>query len=104
MIKLVLLVIYVIIVSFSALIGGAITANETDYETNILKKAFYLQREAWRQNKDELNIVGLILLIVGITLCCWAANLLILVIMSLGYGLEKSWKLFKYIFRKKDEK
>lgn len=98
------LVIYAVVVSFSALIGGAITANETEYESNILKKAFYLQREAWRKNKDELNIVGLILLIVGITLCCWLANLLILVIMSFGYVLNKIWKIFKYIFRKKDKK
>ena len=98
------LVIYAVVVSFSSLIGGAITANETEYESNILKKAFYLQREAWRKNKDELNIVGLILLIVGITLCCWLANLLVLFVMIIGYVLEKSWKFFKYIFRKKEEK
>jgi hypothetical protein len=75
---------------------------EFEFESNIFRKAIYVQLEIWQKYRNEINGFGLALMEVFITLFCWPVNCIIVVIFGLGYLFDLFWRGFKYIFRRKE--
>jgi len=94
---------YMILCIVCSVLAGLFSTMETDYERNILKLAFYVQRQAWNVNADDINTIGLCIIIFFITLFVWPANLTLLVILIFIKLFGLIWKSFKYLFRKRKD-
>lgn len=66
--------------------------------------AFYFTTYFYNNYKDELNTAGLVLAIACIVIATLPGSVLILLFLSLKELLVAIWQLFKFIFRKKENK
>lgn len=85
-------------------IGCFVTESDNEYEKNILKIAFYIQRSIYDTLSDEINMVGVCICIVVASIFVLPCNLILLVIHLITEIVRLIWKGFKKIFKKKGEK
>ena len=97
-----LLGIYFIIVTMICVVGSMITFFEAENEKNIFAFAFYLQIETFKFFKNELNIVGIIIVLTIETIFLLPLNIILLLIKSCMYLTQGFWFLFKKVFRKRN--
>ena len=88
----------------ASIINGMFTAFDAEHETNYLKYAFHTQICMWKDQKDELNLAGRIILCGLLTVWILPSNLLLLFIKCLVWILNWAWNIFSYIFRKREKK
>lgn len=99
----VLLGVYFLATVAASLATGVTMSFDIAYESNIFKKAIYVQLEIWQKYRNEINGFGLVLMEVFVTLFCWPVNCIIVVIFGLGYLFDLFWRGFKYVFRRKEK-
>lgn len=99
-----LLVIYLCIAGTCVFIGGIVTESDDEYETNILKHAFYIQKEIWKYATEEVNTLGVIISVIVATIFLLPCNLILIAIhIVINFG-GLLWRGFKFIFKKKEQK
>ncbi len=98
-----LLGLYIIVVVMIGVVGSMITFSEAENEKNIFTFTFYLQRETFKSFKNELNIVGIIIILTIETIFLLPLNVVLLLIKSCMYLTQSFWFLFKKVFRKRNE-
>ena len=84
-------------------IAGSITAM-SDFDVmsgNKLKLIFMYQYMVYELAKEDLNIVGIIILEIFTTFSVWFLNIIIFIIVCLYYMLLAICKLFYFIFKKR---
>lgn len=88
-------------------IGGSlsfISDNISDFDDlfkNKLKLIFMYQYMLYEIAEDKLNIAGIIILEILLTLSAWFLNLFVFVILCLWYILSAIWGLFYFVFKKR---
>ena len=93
--------IYFALALYGCITGGIITAFETEYETNILACAFYLQIIVYENLKGELNAAGIVIVLIVSSVFLLPCNILILTIKTLVLVCSLFWAVFKQVFKKK---
>ena len=98
----VLFVYAVIAVSLS--IGNMIiTLFETENETNVLYVAFFRQIETYWELDDDLNAVGIIIVLFLESLFIFPSNVILLFFKAVDNVAQVAWDLFKQVFRKRSK-
>lgn len=93
--------IYLVLVLYGCIVGGIITAFETENETNILACAFYIQKAFVYENlKGELNAAGIVIVVIVSSVFLLPCNILILAIKTIVRACSLFWTVFKRIFAK----
>lgn len=85
-------------------VGLGVTLHLLDdvlYEKNKLKLIFMYQYAIYQLAKDDLNIIGILILEILTTLSVWFLNILIIVFMCLWYILSGMWYSFYFCFKKR---
>ena len=84
-------------------IGGslAITSNFEELFENKLKLIFMYQYALYKIAEDKLNLAGIIILEILLTLSAWFLNVFVFVILCLWYVLSAIWNLFYFVFKKR---
>ena len=83
-------------------IGGSLALiNDDVLNGNKLKLIFMYQYAVYQLAKDDLNIIGILILEIITTFSVWFLNILILVFMCLWYILSAIWDLFYFCFKKR---
>lgn len=99
----VLLIIYLCVAGICSAVGGIITESDDEFETNILKHSFYIQKEIRKHAAREVNTLGVIISVIVATIFLLPCNLILLVIhVVIKFG-ELLWHGFKIIFKKKEQ-
>lgn len=99
-----LLGIYLCIAGICLFVGAALTESDDEYEKNIFKHAFYIQREIRKHTAREVNTLGVIISVIVATIFLLPCNLLLIAIhIVIKFG-ELLWRGFKIIFKKKEQK
>ena len=98
-----LLGIYLCIAGICLFVGAALTESDDEYEKNIFKNAFYIQREIRKHTARELNTLGVIISVIIATIFLLPCNLLLLAIHIIMKFGELLWHGFKIIFKKKEQ-
>ena len=80
---------------------GLRTTLDAEYETNVVKFAFYAERGIWRSLKDELNTAGLVIVEIVVVFFCLPANLLLLVSKLMILFCAAIWNGYKKVFARK---
>lgn len=97
--------IYFVLVLYGCIVGGIITAFETENETNILVCAFYVQKAfVYEKLKGELNAAGIIIVLIVSSVFLLPCNILILAIKTIVNACGLFWTVFKRIFAKSHQK
>lgn len=65
------------------------------------KTPFWYVMTFYENNKDKLNSIGLIIIIVAISLLLLPGYISIFIIMCLYKAFCELWEIYKYVFRKK---
>ena len=93
---------YLFVIVFVGIGGSLILLYEgLLHERNKLKLIFMYQYAVYQLAKDELNVVGILILETITTLSVWFLNIIILVVMCLWYILSAIWNLFYFCFKKR---
>ena len=84
-------------------IGGSLvlTSDFDELFENKLKLIFMYQYALYKITEDKLNLVGIIILEILLTLSVWFLNVLIFVILCIWYVISAIWNLFYFIFKKR---
>ena len=98
-----LLIIYAMIALTTTIGGSIISLFETEYERNIFIVAFYPQIETVRSLCYELNMAGLIIVLVVETVFLLPCNVILLIAKIIEYAVTGAWALFKKVFKRKEE-
>lgn len=99
----IVLIIYLCIAGVCSAVGGIVTESDDEFETNILKHAFYIQKEIRNYVAREVNTLGVIISVVVATIFLLPCNLLLLAIHIVMKFGELLWHGFKIIFKKKEQ-
>ncbi len=92
---------YAIVAAVVCFFVAIITSFDAEYETNVVKFAFYTERGIWRSLKDELNTAGLIIVGMVVVFFCLPANLLLLVSKLTILFCAAIWDRYKKVFARK---
>lgn len=101
------LILYYLMVFIFVGIGGTITLMCDNYiipysgKVNFLKLIFMYQYAVYKFAKDDISIVGIILLELLTTLSVWFLNVLVLIVLCMYYIGLFICKVFYFIFRKR---
>lgn len=76
-------------------------ADMDECEKTFWKSVFIYQYSAYKSSKDEINIIGIIILEIIITLCTFASSVLIFLGMSAIEIFLAICELFYWIFKKR---
>ena len=84
-------------------IGGSLSliSDFDELFKNKLKLIFMYQYALYKITEDKLNIAGIIILEILLTLSAWFLNLLVFVILCIWYILSAIWDLFYFVFKKR---
>lgn len=90
-------------VIFGGFVGGFLQIMIASCDDNELsfKTAFWYATTFYENNKDQLNSVGLTIVIVTMSLLLLPGYVLIFFITCLNKVFCKLWETYKYVFRKK---
>lgn len=93
---------YLIVFVFVGICGSLFAIDECDIlSKSILKKIFMYQYAVYEIAKDDINLVGIIILEILVTFSVWFLNVIIFVIICLYYLLAAICKLFYFVFKKR---
>lgn len=92
---------YAVVAAVLCFAVGLTTSFDAEYETNVVKFAFYAERGIWRSLKDELNTAGLIIVEIVVVFFCLPANLLLLVSKLAILFCTAIWSGYKKLFARK---
>lgn len=99
----VLLILYAAM-AITAFIGGfLISYIEGEDETNVLAFAFHLQIETISNLYDDLNTVGIIIVLIVETAFLLPCNIILMLVKIIEYAVIGAWNLFKKAFRRKED-
>lgn len=91
------------VVSLVATIANIILTYDDCGETNLFKYAFNTQITFWHGFSDELNLAGLILVMIFVSIFLWPSNILLLIEKILEWVGKFLWECFLFIFGKRKE-
>lgn len=87
--------------SFIILLFTSITIDAYGYKLFSWKTIFIFQYELYECIKDELNMFGVIILELIVTILTFGTNIMLFIIAVIGWIFTLLWKLFYLIFKKR---
>lgn len=97
----ILFIIYLLFSLGVCFAGTFFTLIETEDETNIIARSFYLQSLLYARMEDDVSPTGIAIVLIASTVFLLPCNLLVLLVQLIVILCETTWKLFKWIFKKK---
>ena len=84
-------------------IGGTLSCINFEEELlkNKLRLIFMYQYALYQIAKDDLNLTGIIILEILLTISAWFLNVAIFVFICLWYIFSTIWNLFYFVFKKR---
>lgn len=93
---------YILVFVLAGICGSLFAMDECDIlSQSIFKQIFMYQYAVYQIVKEDLDIVGIIILEILTTFSVWFLNIIIFIIICLYYVLLAVWKLFYFIFKKR---
>ena len=89
---------------FATIICSICTTLFDENEPNILKHAFYFQCEIYNSLHEEINLAGVLIVLIVSSIFLFPCNLVLLVIHIIIKIIYLFWEGFKKIFKKKENK
>lgn len=87
--------------SFIILLFTSITIDVYGYKLFSCKTIFIFQYELYECIKDELNMFGIIILELIVTILTFGTSIMLFIIAVIGWIFTLLWKLFYLIFKKR---
>lgn len=98
----IILAIYLCISLFVGIVGFIFIIKECDIISgNIFKLIFMYQYAVYEWTKDDLNIVGIIILEILTTMFAWFFNVIIFFMVCTSYIFDAIYDLFYFLFAKR---
>jgi Zn-dependent membrane protease YugP len=89
------------LVSMLVFVFSAAPLSKNDYEVYSLKAIFVFQYEAYKHMKDELNILGIVILETIITVLTLGSSIIMFITFLITYTFMLIWELFCFVFQKR---
>lgn len=90
-----------LLVSMLVFIFSAAPLSKNDYEVYSLKAIFVFQYEAYKHMKDELNMLGIVILETIITVLTFGSSIIMFITFLIIGTLMLIWEIFCFVFQKR---
>ena len=90
-----------IFLSFSIFLFTSIAIDSYGYKLFSLKTIFVFQYKLYECIKDELNMFGIIILELIVTILTFGASIMLFIIAGVALIFESLWRLLYLIFKKR---
>lgn len=77
------------------------TMYDAEYENNVFRYAFNTQIDLWINYEEDLNTVGIIILLTVVTVFLLPSNLALMLIKIVEYICKGVWRFFLTAFKKR---